>query len=95
MKEIVGPHTIKSKDVFYEGKGCDACNGTGYHGRIGVHEVLVIQNGIRDAILRKASASEIKAIAVAGGMKTMIEDGILKARAGLTTIREVLKVAHE
>ena len=95
MAEMLDVHHIKSDTKFYEGKGCEACNGTGYKGRIGIHEVLVMQNGIRDAILKKASANDIKAIAVQNGMTTIIEDRLEKARAGITTIREILKVIHE
>ena len=79
----------------YRGAGCDACNGTGYDGRIGINEILLIDNAVREAILRKASASEIRDIALRSGMITMIEDGFQKVGLGLTTIEEVLRVIHE
>ena len=84
----------KQKD-FFVGKGCEECNFTGYSGRIGIHEVLVPDNVIREAILKKVPASEIKKIAVAQGMAPMVEDGFEKARIGLTTLDEVLRMLHE
>ena len=80
---------------FFRGKGCGACNGTGYVGRVGVHEVMEIENNVRDAILRKASASEIRRIAVAEGMNPMMIDGFHKAARGLTSIEEVLRMRYE
>jgi type IV pilus assembly protein PilB len=82
------------QEVF-SGEGCEACGNMGYKGRIGIHEVLTIDNSIREAILRKASASEIRSIAVAGGTTTILEDGFSKAVAGVTTIEEVLRMLHE
>lgn len=95
MAEVLEVNNIKSDTTFYEGKGCDACNNTGYKGRIGIHEVLEVTNNIREAILKKSSASDIKTIAIKDGMTTMIGDGLEKAKRGLTTIREILKVIHE
>jgi type IV pilus assembly protein PilB len=85
---------LKNRDYFH-GKGCDACNGSGYKGRIVIAEVLVADEEIRQAILRKASANEIKQIAIKNGMTTMLIDGFKKAVLGLTTIQEVLRVTHE
>lgn len=81
--------------VLYRGEGCKECNGSGYHGRIGIHEVLEVTDAIRDAITRRVSASQIKEIAVHEGMTTMVDDGIQKAIEGVTTIEEVLRVMHE
>ncbi len=86
---------VKAGDIFYRGKGCEACGGSGYQGRVSIVEVLVATDEIREAILRKASANEIKKIAVAAGMTTMLEDGFAKARAGVTSIEEVLRSVHE
>ena len=77
------------------GKGCVACSNTGYFGRIGVHEVLEMSEVIRDAVVKRASASEIRTIAVREGMTTMLEDGIDKVLRGVTSIEEVLRVTHE
>jgi type II secretory ATPase GspE/PulE/Tfp pilus assembly ATPase PilB-like protein len=80
---------------YFKGKGCDKCNNTGYSGRVCINEVLVADEVIREAILRKASASEIKNLAVSRGMTTMFEDGFKKVEAGITTIEEILRVVHE
>ena len=88
-------HPVAAGETFYAGRGCDTCGGTGYLGRIGIHEVLVADTAIKDAILRKAPATELRRMAVGSGMTTMLEDGFTKARAGQTTIEEVLRVVHE
>jgi type IV pilus assembly protein PilB len=80
---------------FYRGKGCAKCNNTGYKGRIVIAEVLVADEPIRQAILRKASSSEIKELGVKAGMTTMFFDGFKKALAGLTTVEEILRVTYE
>lgn len=79
----------------YHGEGCDKCNTTGYCGRLGIYEVMLVDGEIREAFLRKSPSGEIKAIARANGMTTMIEDGLKKAEEGLTTIEEVLRVINE
>lgn len=86
---------VKEGEIFFRGKGCRECNNTGYTGRLCINEVLVADNEIRDAILRKTSAAELKSIAVKNGMTTMLEDGFAKARVGATTIEEILRVVHE
>jgi len=84
----------KNKTVFY-GEGCPKCNNSGYLGRTGIYEVLVITESIRDLILAKANADKIKDKAIEEGMTTMLEDGFMKVLAGITTIEEVLRVTHE
>ncbi len=86
---------IESEEIVYEGRGCEECSGSGYSGRICVNEVLVANEKIKEAILRKATSLEIKRLAKSQGMTTMIEDGLKKIREGLTTIEEVLRVIHE
>lgn len=95
MTEALGiPFSNDYKTLFY-GKGCDSCAGSGYKGRVVVAEVIYVDNEIRDAILKKASASEIKNIAIKNGMTTMGEEGLNKVRRGETTIEEILRVVHE
>lgn len=74
--------------------GCDACNGTGYRGRLVITEVLLMTDRIRRAVLSHATATEIRRIAVAEGMETMYLDGLRKALDGRTTVEEVLRVAE-
>ncbi len=87
--------TLADITTVFEGKGCDECNNSGYRGRIGIYEVVEVNDAIREAMLRKCSGSEIKQIAKEHGMTTMVEDGFKKVRDGLTTIEEVLRVIHE
>lgn len=86
---------ILDGNFLYKGQGCNECGDTGYKGRICINEVLVADGEVREAILRRASASEIKKIAIKNGMTTMIEDGFGKVKNGLTTVEEVLRVIHE
>ncbi len=95
LSETVSEKTLGKNRNFYQGKGCGKCNGTGYRGRIVIAEVLMADEEIRVAILRKASASEIKQIAIKNGMTTMLVDGFKKAIEGQTTLEEVLRVTHE
>lgn len=95
LLESLPEDLLDGNRVFYYGKGCSQCGDTGYFDRIGIYEVLEVNKEIRDAILRRASAEEIKAIAVKNGMTTMVEDGVAKAFEGITTIEEVLRVIHE
>ncbi|OFX13187.1 MAG: type II secretion system protein GspE [Armatimonadetes bacterium RBG_19FT_COMBO_69_19] len=78
--------------VFYRGKGCDRCKGSGYKGRVGIFELMVMSDGIRDLILKGASANDIRDLAIAEGMKTLREDGILKVLEGITTVDELLRI---
>lgn len=80
---------------IYKGKGCESCANSGYHGRLCINEVLVADPEVREALLRNASAVELKKIAVKNGMTTMLDDGFEKVKKGLTTIEEVLRVVHE
>ncbi len=86
---------VRDNHEFYVGRGCKKCNDSGYSGRICINEVLVADEAIREAILRKASASEIRSLAIGRGMTTMFEDGFHKVEAGITTIEEILRVARE
>jgi len=95
LSETITDDILLKNINYFHGKGCSVCNNTGYKGRIVIAEILVIDEEIRSAILRKASANEIKQIAVKNGMTTMLVDGFKKALSGLTTIEEVLRVTHE
>jgi len=75
----------------FKGKGCDKCGGSGYSGRQGLYEVMPITPGLRELILDRASTTEIRHKAVAEGMLTLRDDGMIKVRKGVTTIEEVLR----
>jgi len=78
---------------FHRPVGCGACNGSGYRGRVALIELLAVDDQIAKLILRRADTREIAQAAEAGGMRSLLADGIGKAAAGLTTIEEVLRVA--
>jgi general secretion pathway protein E len=75
--------------------GCDACSHTGFTGRAGIMEVMPMSDAIRSLVMRHAVAGDIRRVAVEEGMRTLYEDGLVKALAGLTTIDEVLRVTRE
>ncbi len=79
--------------VIYQGAGCDACGGTGYKGRVGLYELMKMTDTIREIILRGGSAIDIKAAAIAQGMRTLRMAGIRKILEGVTTVEEVLRVS--
>ena len=76
---------------FYTGRGCNMCSRSGFLGRVGVFEVMLMQDQIKTMINRGAPASEIRAEALRGGMISMRRDGMLKAKDGITTPREVIR----
>lgn len=81
--------------LFFRGRGCKLCGETGYKGRIGIYEVLEVTPKIRDAIMTNLPAPEIVKLAIEQNMITMIQDGFIKAKNGITTIDEVLRVTKE
>jgi general secretion pathway protein E len=86
---------LRSDTVLFRGKGCDACTFTGYYGRSGIFELLVVNEAIRMMILKKNDANQMREAAINEGMKTLFEDGIEKVRMGVTTMSEVLRVTQE
>ena len=81
---------IKDK-VLYTGRGCEICNNTGYKGRIGIFEILIVDEEIKQLIAAKASNSVIRSHAQKNGMKLLREDALIKVFSGLTSLDEVLK----
>jgi type II secretory ATPase GspE/PulE/Tfp pilus assembly ATPase PilB-like protein len=77
--------------TFYHGMGCNLCANTGYRGRTGIFEFLVMSESIRNMLRSHAGAGEIKAQAIAEGMMTMKQDGMLKVKEGITSISEVMR----
>ena len=84
---------LKVPEVLYQPVGCRNCANTGYRGRIALHEVMPISPEIEALAIRRASSNEIREVAVAEGMYDLRADGLAKAVGGLTSIREVLRVA--
>ena len=95
LSEVLPASILDNQKKFYIGKGCVACDHSGYKGRVGIHEVLEMTNEVREAVMKKSDADEIRKIAIKGGMETMFEEGFQKAVQGATTIEEILRVIHE
>lgn len=98
IKSILGnfiPQSLSTNMKLYKGQGCSFCNKTGYLGRIGIFEVLVMSDQIVKLILEHASVGDIEDAAVSQGMIKMKQDGYLKALEGITTMEEVLRVAQD
>ncbi len=89
---------LKPDDVpdgkLVKGAGCDQCSNTGYVGRMGIYEILSVDDAVKDQIMRRASAAEIKKSAVERGLRTLRMDGVHKALMGLTTLDEVQRVTQ-
>jgi len=82
----------KLEGVFYRGRGCEECRGTGYRGRIGIFELLAVTPELRELILQRKSSAELKATAQKS-MLTMHQDALKKAAAGVTSLEEILRVS--
>ena len=80
---------------LWSGKGCDDCRGTGYRGRTGIYELFVINEEARGLILSKKPSGVIRRHAIEHGMVSLRDDGWVKARAGVTTVEEILRVTQE
>ncbi len=97
LKQILPKSEVQvpEKLTFYHSPGCHKCHDLGYQGRIGVFEVLAVDETIERLVYNQASTTEIKKSALAQGMVTMLQDGILKALEGLTDLSEVWRVTEE
>ncbi len=96
LKEIEGHADFELPKISFHGKGCSACNFSGYQGRVGIFELLNIDNEIRDLINSPQFAlDKMEQLAKKKGMITMFEDGLRKVGLGMTTVEEVLRVIRE
>ncbi len=85
----------KGKVNLYKGKGCEECNFSGYRGRSGIFELMLLSNKLQEMIMQEVVTASIREQARREGMKTLREDGIRKALAGITTLAEVLRVTQQ
>jgi type IV pilus assembly protein PilB len=92
VEKMGGPGLLPAGGQWRAGRGCEKCGQTGFKGRIGIHELLQVNDDLRELITRRAPEHEIRRAARAAGMRTLVEDGIAKAAQGLTTLEAVLKV---
>ncbi|HYD48077.1 MAG TPA: type II secretion system ATPase GspE [Terriglobales bacterium] len=91
----VAPQRILGQTIYKPGEGCAECKRTGYRGRSGIHELLVVDDEIRTLVMKSADAATIRRAATARGMNTLRQDGADKVLAGHTTIEEVLRVTQD
>ena len=84
----------RANATFMMGTGCNRCGDTGFKGRVGIFELMLVSDGIRSLVLREAPAHEIASMARAEGMRTLMDDGLAKALSGETTADEILRVIH-
>ena len=92
LKDI---HFDPNSVEIYEGKGCEACRFTGYHGRTAIHEILVVTEQIREMILKRVSSQQIKQKAIQQGMRTLRQNGLQKVLMGITTFTEVIRITQQ
>lgn len=93
--KLAGTEKTLENIKFYRGEGCGRCGQTGYKSRVGIYEVLEIDEALVKKINEHANADDIKHYSRERGMLTMMEDGLIKAKMGITTISEVLRVTKE
>jgi type II secretory ATPase GspE/PulE/Tfp pilus assembly ATPase PilB-like protein len=82
----------KGQLTFYKSVGCDKCGGSGYKGRCGLHELLIATDPLKKLIAEKARVSELIAVALEEGMRTLKQDGMEKCLTGMTSMKEVRSV---
>jgi type IV pilus assembly protein PilB len=85
---------MAEKATFMKGKGCSHCRQMGYRGRLGIYEMMKMNSTLRELTFAQAPTQEIRRKARAGGMRTLLEDGVIKAMKGITTIEEVISICH-
>jgi len=94
-REALSALGIGSDVPLYLGKGCEKCAFTGFYGRTGIYELLIVNDEMRKLILKGADANLLREAAIRLGMKTLLQSGTEKIRAGITTLNEVLRVTQE
>jgi type IV pilus assembly protein PilB len=81
-------------DRVIRGKGCERCRQTGYSGRLGLYELLLLDDQLRDIIARSPNVTEFRRTCIERGMITLRQDGLVKVGSGLTTVEEVMRVTE-
>ncbi|MBU1998645.1 MAG: GspE/PulE family protein [Candidatus Omnitrophota bacterium] len=94
-KALLDKWGLKKSAILYKGKGCEQCKGTGYRGRTGLFELMTMDDEIREMIIAESSTVALRNKAREKGMRTLSEDGIAKALAGMTSMEEVARVSEE
>jgi len=91
----LGLSAVDAETTFYQAVGCDQCDHAGYRGRVGLYEVLRVTERVRRLVEARAPSDEIRSAGIAGGMVTLAEDGLAKARAGHNSVDELLRVVAD
>jgi type II secretory ATPase GspE/PulE/Tfp pilus assembly ATPase PilB-like protein len=84
-------HLEPGDRAFFRSRGCEVCGGDGYKGRLGIYELFVLDGELADLVARETPVHQVRAAAVERGMRTLLDDALAKARAGLTSLEEVLR----
>jgi type II secretory ATPase GspE/PulE/Tfp pilus assembly ATPase PilB-like protein len=87
--------TFKLAETIYKPVGCEGCRKSGYKGRIGIYEIMIVTNAIKELVYKGATTTDIKKVATDEGMVSLLVDGISKVNAGITSLEEVLAAAYE
>ncbi|MEM6561673.1 MAG: ATPase, T2SS/T4P/T4SS family, partial [Planctomycetota bacterium] len=87
-------HEMLEGKTIYKPRGCDHCAGTGFRGRQGIFELMKLNNEVRQLAFDRAPTNKIRKAARDGGMKTLLQDGVIKVLKGVTTAEEIVKVAQ-
>jgi general secretion pathway protein E len=97
LRELsLNPATVQTRTAYKAGQtDCPHCQGSGYTGRLGIHELLIIDDEVRSQILQRLDSNSIKNSAIKRGFATLRADGGLKVLAGVTTVEEVLLASHD
>ncbi len=93
LSSVKFPHNPLDPPVLYRAVGCSACSGTGYRGRVALHEVMEVSESLEQMVVAHATGTELRQSALADGMVPLREDGFSKVAEGITTIEEVLRVS--
>jgi len=93
MREFLTLQGFKAEKTF-KGKGCDRCRKTGYAGRLGIYELLVMDDSLRDMVTRSPDVNLLRKLCRERGLVTLREDGFAKVMQGLTTVDEILRVTE-
>ena len=90
----ITPEMLEGRTLM-RGRGCDKCNGSGYKGRMGIYELMVMNSELRTLAFEGATTDQVRAAAIANGMNTLAMDGVRKVLQGITTPEEILRMAKE
>src|SRR5262249_37817623 len=91
----IGLSAAECDGPVYRAKGCRSCRNTGYRGRNAVHALMIVDDDVRELVMKKADASSIRRVCSSKGMKILRQDGAERVKAGQTTIEELLRVTQE